>query len=271
MNIVKRICSFAARGTLGTVTHVATNQLAAALTFDDGPDAEYTLRLLHILEKHGARGTFFITGEAAQRHPDLVQRIALGGHCIGNHSWSHPSFPLISGKERRAEIRACARATAPYEKRLFRPPYGDQNILSRLDAMVLGYQVIMFDVATDDWCGQDGISIAQQLERRIRPGSIVVLHDRLSDAIEATYFNREPVLDAVEVLLQRLDQRFRFVTVPELLRCGRAHKEFWYKQPDLELLNKLTAAAGPARRYPAEKRSSWWTSMLGRLVEMQAR
>lgn len=262
VRILRKVFLLATQTVLGTTTHVNTLDPVVALTFDDGPDPIYTPRLLDILEKHGAHATFFMTGEAALRHPELVKRIAQAGHAIGNHSWDHPSFPLIKGRERRAQIRACAKAIAPYGERLFRPPYGDQNIVSRLDALLLGYQVIMFNVATDDWCGGDGMSMANQIERQIQPGSVIVLHDRLSDALEESYFNRESVLEAVEILLRRLRQRFHFATIPELFRHGTAQKEVWYKETDLDLLNKLRQPEGPGRRYPEHGRNHWLVSLL---------
>jgi peptidoglycan-N-acetylglucosamine deacetylase len=262
ISLVRKLFALGTRSILGTVTCVVTRDPVAALTFDDGPHPEYTARLLDILERHQARATFFMTGEAAQRHPELVKRVAQGGHAIGNHSWNHPSFPLISGRERREQIRACAKATAPYGKRLFRPPYGEQNIASRFDPLLLGYQVIMFDVSTDDWCGGDAVSIADQLERQLHPGSLVVLHDRLSDALDESYFNREPVLGAVQILLERLGDRFRFVTVPELLRHGKAQKEVWYKPANLELLNKLRREGAPARQYAKTPRSNRLVTLL---------
>jgi peptidoglycan/xylan/chitin deacetylase (PgdA/CDA1 family) len=247
---------------IGTITRVLTDQPIVALTFDDGPDPAYTPRLLDILATHQAHATFFVTGEAAQRHPELVKRTAEAGHAIGNHSWDHPSFPLIRRRERWAQIRACAKAVGPYGVRLFRPPYGDQNIVSRIDALLLGYQVIMFNVATDDWCGGDGASIADQIERRLHPGSVIVLHDRLYDALEESYFGRESVLEAVEIVLHRVGERFRFVTIPELLRHGKAQKEIWYKETDLELLNKVLRPEGPGRRYTERGRNHWLVSLL---------
>jgi peptidoglycan-N-acetylglucosamine deacetylase len=249
LKIVRRLLSIATRDVIGTISHVHTFESVAALTFDDGPDPEYTPRLLDILERFKARATFFMTGKAALAHPELVRRVAQAGHAIGNHSWDHPSFPLISGRERRAQIRTCAQALAPYGERLFRPPYGEQNIASRIDALLLGYKVIMFDAWSDDWCGGDAETIARQLERRIRPGGVIVLHDRLSDALDESYFNREPMLRAIEILLDRVGGRFRFITIPELLRQGRPHREIWYKESNLELLNKLLEPKGPGRRY----------------------
>jgi peptidoglycan/xylan/chitin deacetylase (PgdA/CDA1 family) len=271
MRIIKRLFSFGARALIGSITHVATEHPVVALTFDDGPDSHYTPRLLDILEKHQARATFFMIGEVAQKHPELLERIAQAGHAIGNHSWDHPSFPLISGRERRSQIRACATAVAPYGERLFRPPYCHQGLMSRLDPLLLGYRVIMFSVATDDWCGEGAASIAHHLERRIRPGSVIVLHDRLSHALEEAHFNREPVLEAVEILLQRLDKQFRFVTIPELLRYGKAQKEIWYQEPALELLNNFRGPTGPARKYAQNGRSKWVAHLLSLLVEIPSR
>ena len=83
------------------------------LTFDDGPDPEYTPRLLEILHRHGARATFFMAGEAARQHPELVRQVAQAGHAIGNHGWDHPSFPFISRDERLAQMRTALKQSNP--------------------------------------------------------------------------------------------------------------------------------------------------------------
>lgn len=244
-----RGCSLVVGQLIPTITHVSTREPLVALTFDDGPDPYYTPRLLDILQRHRAYATFFVLGEAAQRHPAIVARAASEGHAIGNHSWDHPSFPLIGARERRAQIRACAKAIEPHDARLFRPPYCDQTLASWLDAFLLGYRVVTYNVTTDDWCGGDAGVIARQIERRARPGSVIVLHERLFDALEERYFNRDALLAAVETALGRLQHRFRFVTLPELLRHGRPRKIFWRKKTETELLNRLRTATGSGRRY----------------------
>jgi peptidoglycan/xylan/chitin deacetylase (PgdA/CDA1 family) len=271
LRVSRGLFSIATRDVIGTISHVHTQESIAALTFDDGPDPEYTPRLLDILERYGAHATFFMTGKAVQAHPELVRRVAAAGHAIGNHSWDHPSFPSISGRERRAQIRACAQALAPYGSRLFRPPYGDQNIASRIDAVLLGYKVVMFDARSDDWCGGDSDTIARQLERRMHPGAILVAHDRLSDALDEAYFNREPLLKGIEIFLGRVGDRVRFITIPELLRRGRAHKEIWYKRSNVELLNRLLEREGPGRRYVENGRSNWLEALLSIFLEAQSK
>ncbi|HEX2524363.1 MAG TPA: polysaccharide deacetylase family protein, partial [Terriglobia bacterium] len=137
---------------LGTVTSVQTRVPVASLTFDDGPHPEFTPRLLDILRHHKARATFFMLGQAAQKHPEIVRRVAEAGHAIGNHTWDHLSFPLLSERERQRQLKTCADAIAPYGLRLFRPPYGEQSLASRLSAARLGYEVIMFSVDVGDFC-----------------------------------------------------------------------------------------------------------------------
>ena len=209
------------------ITHVSTTEPVAALTFDDGPDPLHTPRLLGVLEKHRVRGTFFMIGQAARNHPDILRRVADGGHSIGNHTWSHRSFPSISTQQRRTEIRACERALAPYGLRLFRPPYGDQNFGSWLDATRLRYDVVTWNASGHDWHGRDAAWIVEQVMSQFCPGSIIGLHDGLFDARNEDCLNREPTVTAVEILLARLGGTFRFVTVPELMRHGRPVRAAW--------------------------------------------
>ena len=128
---IKRSYKAAMARSLGTIMHVDTREAVVALTFDDGPHSEFTPLLLEVLDHHRAKATFFMLGEAAQKHPAIVEQVARRGHAIGNHSWDHPSFRLISRAERLDQMRACASALAPYGGRLFRPPYGHQSVRSR--------------------------------------------------------------------------------------------------------------------------------------------
>ena len=101
---MRRLYRFAQRQLLGTITHVATTEHVAALTFDDGPDPASTPLVLDVLAKHNAHGTFFMLGAAASRYPDLVREVAARGHAIGNHTWDHPSLPSLTHRERFARF-----------------------------------------------------------------------------------------------------------------------------------------------------------------------
>jgi len=238
IRILRKPFSVLARNVIGTITHVATQEPVAALTFDDGPHPEFTPRLLEILERHQARATFFMLGEAAQKNPDIVRQIARAGHAIGNHSWDHPSFPLITGRKRREQLRACEQAIAPYGQRLFRPPYGEQNVASHLDALRLGYEVITWNREVGNWWDHDAKRMANLLTSRIQPGSVIDLHDALRNhpssrlvpqLTRAPYFDRKAMLAAVDMFLGRVGSLYRFVTIPELLRCGRPQRQHWYR------------------------------------------
>jgi peptidoglycan/xylan/chitin deacetylase (PgdA/CDA1 family) len=223
---------------VGTITHVITDARAVAITFDDGPDPRTTPRVLEVLEDFGARATFFMVGESAARAPALVREVAAAGHAIGNHSWSHPPFPAISGRERRRQLRDCATALAPHGLKLFRPPYGKQNLASRLDALALGYRVVTWNVNPRDYQEADRGVLATKLLGGIRPGSIVLLHDRVFQSegssppnappqVGPIHENREEMLAALRQVLGRLAAEFRFVTVPELLHLGRPVRVRW--------------------------------------------
>ena len=222
---------------MGTITHVATSEPVAALTFDDGPHPEYTPRLLDLLEAHGARATFFMVGESARQYPQIVRRAAQAGHAIGNHSWNHPCLPLLPGKERRAQIRACARAIAPYGARIFRPPYGEQSAGSRFDLFWLRHRVVMFNCEIGDWWDPVGERMAAALLERVRPGSIVCLHDALFDGGKPNAdlklqnepcVSREAMLQALEIFFTASKNQLHFVTLPELFKHGRLKKTYWH-------------------------------------------
>ena len=200
----------------GTITSVVTRDSVAALTFDDGPHPEYTPLLLDILERYGARATFFMVGEAAQRHPELVQQVAQAGHAVGNHSWDHPFFPSLPSEERQKQIRACEQALAPYGRRLFRPPYGAENswLTPRCHAR-LHYQVVAWNLDAEDWLERDPAWMAEVLARGIQPGSIVLLHDAICGREQPVpQYNREPMIAALNLFLEGLGGRFQLCHDP---------------------------------------------------------
>ena len=238
VELIRRLAGPPMRRLMGSLTHVETTEHVAALTFDDGPDPEATPRLLKILERHDARGTFFMLGEHAATQRGLVRRMAEAGHAIGNHTWDHPSFPFISSRERRRQIRACAEAVTPFGRQLFRPPYGEQSLASRLDLLLMGYDVILFNREVGDWCEPNAEAMARALVHWVRPGDIVCLHDALywhrSNALvpkltAQPHVDRGAMLSALERYLDHVDGRLRFVTVPELLKRGRPCWVNWYR------------------------------------------
>jgi peptidoglycan-N-acetylglucosamine deacetylase len=236
---IKKPFRMASEQLVGVITHVKTTQPVVALTFDDGPSPDYTPRLLDILHQYQAKATFFMVGRIASQYPELVQRIGQNGHAIGNHSWDHPSFPWISHQERSQQLEACERAIAPYGQKLFRPPFGDLNLATRLELFHKGYQIIIWDAVAYDWSNEDAPWFIHKLEQQLRPGSIVLLHDQLYRYSQADEPNREAILQALEHFLEKTSGTYRFVTVPELLKLGTVQRQLWFKRSDPDWLNEL--------------------------------
>lgn len=233
---------------LGAITRVQTEESVAALTFDDGPDPAWTPQLLALLERHRAKATFFVVGEMAQRHPDLVERIAQAGHALGNHSWNHPSFPCISNTERISQIDRCEELLAGHSRKLFRPPFGDMDWSTMAMLRRRGYRVICWDAAGVDWERRDCEWLLGMLRRQLRPGSIVLLHDQLFTYSSTDEPSRAEVFAALDQLLTQTPG-FRFVTVPELLALGQPHKTLWLKRSDPGWLKDLGSVSALGFKY----------------------
>lgn len=149
------------------------------LTFDDGPEPEVTPWVLDTLAEHGVKATFFCLGRNVLRHPELFERLRKEGHAIGHHSWDHPDGWRTPW---RAYYRNVLCGAEQVGGTLFRPPYGRLGI-GRARSMGKRYQVVMWDVMAGDFRkGMSGEACARYVLGRIKPGSIVVLHDNLKSA-----------------------------------------------------------------------------------------
>ena len=222
---------------VGSITRVVTDKPAIALTFDDGPDPETTPLVLNLLERFQAKATFFMIGETAKNHAGLVRMVSEAGHTIGNHSWDHKKMPMLSRHQRLASIRKAHTTLQPYLQKLFRPPFGEQNVASRIDALLLGYQVVGWSVHGFDWCERNPQTIYETLMSNLSAGSIVLLHDRLHEkslgyggASQDLVIDRGPMLEALELFLHELQGRYSFLTVPELIRAGSPYRSLWFHQ-----------------------------------------
>ena len=125
-----------------------------ALTFDDGPNATWTPRLLETLAEHDVRATFFMLGSRAQAQPELVRRIVAAGHTIGNHSWSHPKLSRARASRVREELQRTSEELqqivgAPV--RYFRPPFGARRPAVFRIARELDLDPVLWNAMTSDW------------------------------------------------------------------------------------------------------------------------
>lgn len=157
---------------------VPTSERALALTIDDGPHPATTPEILDVLERHGARATFFLIGSRAERHPELVREIVARGHEIANHMWEDvPSRGLDSAALERRLVRthrALSRFATP---RWLRPGGGLYSALIVRRARAHGYRLALGTVYPFDTVVRWPGLVARFVVGWARPGSIVILHD----------------------------------------------------------------------------------------------
>lgn len=185
-----------------------------ALTFDDGPDSNYTPRVEAILERYGVRATFFEEGCMVARHPELTRSLVAHGHSIGSHTYSHPPLTRLSRAQIREEIEGGQRTLATDAgviSRLFRPPYGEWNDAVFQEAKRAHVPLILWTVALEHHEVPTPEAMAARALRLIRPGGILLMHDGKTPP-------RETTVQALPLLLEGLRQRgYRCVTIPVLL------------------------------------------------------
>ena len=181
-------------------------QKLVALTYDDGP-AESTSKLLDVLEKYGAKATFFVVGEQADYYRETLKREADLGMEIGSHTWDHPWLNQLSEEEIREEMdkndKLVSEITGLPAMKLMRPTGGgiSENMLNTIDK-----PMIQWDVDTLDWDHKDPDQTYQRLIDLVQDGSIVLMHDLFS-----------PSADAADRYISALiDMGYKCVTVSEL-------------------------------------------------------
>ena len=203
---------------LGLVAAPRVAEDYISLTFDDGPGAA-TEEVLAALDRHDAKGTFFLVGAEAERCPQLASRIAAGGHEIASHGAVHRSAwllgPLATFHQLREGRRRVAAASGQ-EPRLMRPPWGHMNAALPLAARAAGQTIALWSYDPGDWRpAQDPKLLAERIMAALRPGQIYLLHDAGGDG-------RLHTAKALEIALPRLKEMgYKAVTLTELL----AHEE----------------------------------------------
>ena len=194
------------------------NQKVVALTFDDGPNPATTNQALDTLSKYGIKATFFVLGKNVSGNEEILKRMKADGHVIGNHSWSHPVLSKLSLDEAKKQITDTEDALTKVlgsSSKLMRPPYGaiTDDIRNSLDL-----SFIMWDVDSLDWKSKNEASILTEIQRQVRNGSIILMHDIHAETVNAL----PKIIDYLK------EQGYHFVTVPEMLSSRlKAHELFY--------------------------------------------
>jgi cellulose synthase/poly-beta-1,6-N-acetylglucosamine synthase-like glycosyltransferase/peptidoglycan/xylan/chitin deacetylase (PgdA/CDA1 family)/spore germination protein YaaH len=219
-----------------TVMQYGYHPKQVALSFDDGPDPEWTPRILDILKRYGVHGTFFMIGEVAQNNVGILQRAYREGHEIGNHTFTHPDISEISNRQVDLQLNLTERLFASklgVQPLYFRPPYSiDQEPDTNDQAapvdhvQSLGYVIIGNKIDTNDWDEHPRKSpqeitdsvfkqIANMETHPWNKGSVILLHDGGGD--------RSATIVALPVLIEALHARgYQIVPVSQLVGKTRA-------------------------------------------------
>ena len=200
-----------ARAGPGIVWRVDTSEPLVALTFDDGPAPGPTSMVLDLLARHEAHATFFMIGERAEAHPDLVESVRQAGHEIGNHAFTGRRTVGLSEDEFVADLQRAEEAlglSGPV--RLYRPPSGLVRPSQLERARELGYRCVLGSTYPYDPVPPPSAYIRWLVVKNLGPGVIVILHDGIADPSRTL-----AVLD--DILAAGRRKGLRFVTVSELL------------------------------------------------------
>ena len=178
-----------------------------ALTFDDGPDPDVTPRVAEMLESRGLRASFFVIGERAARHPELIKGLVDAGHRIENHTATHPSSFAFSFLPRLGrEIGECQRTVSELTERApayFRAPAGMRNPLLEIALARQGLHLVSWTKRGYDTADGDADRVFRRLDHKLRRGDILLLHDGNAARTAA---GRAVCLDVLPRLLDRLDE-----------------------------------------------------------------
>ncbi|WP_281444450.1 polysaccharide deacetylase family protein [Paenarthrobacter nicotinovorans] len=203
----------------GGLEHINCDLVAcAALTYDDGPNAQ-TTRLLGILDKHKVFATFFQQGGYVNSNPAIAKAVADAGHTVANHTMSHPYLTKLPAAGVAKEIggaqAAIEKATGVIPAYL-RPPYGATN---RTVAATVGLPQIIWDVDSLDWQSRNKAVFIPKIMNLVKPGSIILQHDVHSTTVDGQD----------ELITQLKGKGFYLVTLPQLfagidLQPGASYK-----------------------------------------------
>jgi peptidoglycan-N-acetylglucosamine deacetylase len=194
-----------------------------ALTYDDGPNPAQTPRLMGILDRYGARATFFSIGQWAEREPGLLRELHAAGHAIGNHTHTHPTMPFLTAAQVTEELARCRGAVEASGiefstvdgKMLMRPPYGRRRPGTLRAIRANGYVPVTWSITCYDWRRTITRRAIRRRAGRAREGDVILLHDGCNLEPAA---DRHLSVEGTQDTLERLTaEGYEFVTIPELV------------------------------------------------------
>lgn len=178
-----------------------------AITFDDGPHPTYTEQLLDGLKERGIHATFFVTGEHAKLHPDIIKRMQEEGHLIGNHTYSHVQLTSKNREDFKQELiqtNEVIKEITGEEVQYVRPPYGswDKSFEKELNMFP-----VLWTIDPLDWCSKSADCVTKRIVDKAKENGIILMHDYFDTSVTA----------ALKVVDELTEEGYEFVTVDEIL------------------------------------------------------
>nr|WP_318841297.1 bifunctional polysaccharide deacetylase/glycosyltransferase family 2 protein [Streptomyces sp. SS1-1] len=212
----------------GKATTLRVPDNKVVLTFDDGPDPEWTPKVLDALKRNNAHAVFFITGTMASRYPDIVKRMVDEGHEIGLHTFNHPDLSYQSKKRIDWELsqnQLALAGAAGIRSSLFRPPYSSKSkhmdntswpVTEYIGSR--GYLTVVNDSDSEDWRKPGVDQIVRNATPEKGEGAIVLMHDSGGE--------RHQTIQSLDRLIPQLQaQGYEFRNLTEALKAPSAHTE----------------------------------------------
>lgn len=193
---------------------IQTTEKVVALTFDDGPHPKYTEQVLDLLKQYGAKGTFFIVGQHAEKNPQVVLRTFEEGHEIANHTYTHPYTKSVSKIiQEIKQTNDTIYSITGYSPKLFRPVEGYYTEEIVKEVVKAGYKIVMWSwhQDTEDWKDPGVNVIVKKVLEGVEEGDNVLFHDGGG--------NREQTVKALEKILPELQKEgYKFITITEMIK-----------------------------------------------------
>lgn len=191
-----------------------------ALTFDDGPDPQYTSGILDVLKDKNVHATFFVVGKQAERYPELLCRYLAEGHEIGNHTYTHSNLYRRTEEKVWSEMSRNSdtiEAITGQPPKYFRPPRGlyDKQVLAACSS--LEQRLILWSISSEDWMEPSAKHIVRRISQKVHPGAIILFHDG-GGFVHNYGGDRSNTVKALGQIVDILHaEGYRFVTITEML------------------------------------------------------
>lgn len=212
-------------GLTQTVSPPKDPQNVVYLTFDDGPDPQWTYQVLDILQRYRAHATFYMIGSSVVSHPEIVREVASRAQTIGVHGFNHADLSTAGFNFFYNELHDTESAIMESLQgdqnltqqfgRCLRPPYGKKSDLLYANAEAMGYEVSMWNIDTKDWSGRSPEDILAHFRTALEPQKVILMHDGGLD--------RTNTLQALELILHELLMQ-GYTVLPYCTQQGQAIK-----------------------------------------------